>query len=429
MLNISVIGSVGTRKTLDLFEVSTFCVKRYLPKISLGTAFSAPINVDPIGIEEVNGDFFIKGIVDFDFSGGSSLLNDDLDVILIDFFDDIYPIAVDGQVSVTLSDYFSRYPKLSEKISSMESFGGFSNEKLELIKKSLSKLSVFSRENEIDVYIVESYYSNKGGDEFIDNINVWLTKIYKVVKKLPNIKLIKLNKTSYNLFNKANHIEPGSTQAYQSNLAAILAAELNIKNNYVGTVEETIRNIIDDFSSAVYMKALPSIFDLYTMANDFKSRGELILSDSTSRLIKLLHNSSVPLSVSLGRGVSFGYGGIGVIIHEDAVIYDYVKIGSNVTVGGGRSQIINGTLKRVPVIGSRVYIATGAKILGGVEVGHHSIVGANAVVITSVPPYSIVAGNPAKVVATITVDNISKYASYLYKGLDLATVKHLAFTH
>jgi UDP-2-acetamido-3-amino-2,3-dideoxy-glucuronate N-acetyltransferase len=43
-------------------------------------------------------------------------------------------------------------------------------------------------------------------------------------------------------------------------------------------------------------------------------------------------------------------------------------------------------------------IGTGATILGGLEIGEHSIVGAGAVVTKNVPPNAIVAGNPARVI-------------------------------
>jgi acetyltransferase-like isoleucine patch superfamily enzyme len=42
-------------------------------------------------------------------------------------------------------------------------------------------------------------------------------------------------------------------------------------------------------------------------------------------------------------------------------------------------------------------VGTGATILGGVEIGERAVVGAGAVVTRDVPPGSIVAGNPAKV--------------------------------
>ena len=44
------------------------------------------------------------------------------------------------------------------------------------------------------------------------------------------------------------------------------------------------------------------------------------------------------------------------------------------------------------------WIGTGAIILDGVTVGLHSIVGAGAVVSKDVPPWTVVLGNPARVV-------------------------------
>ena len=50
------------------------------------------------------------------------------------------------------------------------------------------------------------------------------------------------------------------------------------------------------------------------------------------------------------------------------------------------------------VIGNDVWIGYGATLLSGVEVGDGAVVGAHAVVSRDVPPYTIVAGNPAQVV-------------------------------
>jgi acetyltransferase-like isoleucine patch superfamily enzyme len=52
------------------------------------------------------------------------------------------------------------------------------------------------------------------------------------------------------------------------------------------------------------------------------------------------------------------------------------------------------------VVGNDVWIGSGAVILSGVTVGDGAIIGAHAVVARDVPPYAIVAGNPAQVLRT-----------------------------
>jgi acetyltransferase-like isoleucine patch superfamily enzyme len=53
------------------------------------------------------------------------------------------------------------------------------------------------------------------------------------------------------------------------------------------------------------------------------------------------------------------------------------------------------------VIEKNVWIATGATILGGVTVGENSVVAAGAVVTKDVPPNSLAAGVPAKVIRSL----------------------------
>jgi len=53
---------------------------------------------------------------------------------------------------------------------------------------------------------------------------------------------------------------------------------------------------------------------------------------------------------------------------------------------------------RQMVVGDDVWIAEGATLLGGITVGDGAVVGAHAVVTKDVPPRTVVAGNPARVV-------------------------------
>jgi serine O-acetyltransferase len=131
---------------------------------------------------------------------------------------------------------------------------------------------------------------------------------------------------------------------------------------------------------------------LYRIGNYFHILNVPIIPTLVNGLIRLIHNCAIYSETSIGKGTQFGYGGIGVVIHKNAIIGNNCVIGTNVTVGG-RSRI-----KGVPVIGDDVYIATGAKILGNIRIGNNSVVGANAVVIQDVPNNCIVAGVPAKII-------------------------------
>ncbi len=109
-------------------------------------------------------------------------------------------------------------------------------------------------------------------------------------------------------------------------------------------------------------------------------------------LIFLVYNSSIPFKAQIGRGTRFGYGGIGVVIHERSRIGEHCVISQQVTIGGRAGH------RNPPRAGSRVYVGAGAKIIGDIEIGDDCVIGANAVVIQSVPRRSVVAGIPARVI-------------------------------
>ena len=107
--------------------------------------------------------------------------------------------------------------------------------------------------------------------------------------------------------------------------------------------------------------------------------------------------------VTLGRYVTIGerpfiaHGH--VVIDGRVVIGDDVALSPWVTIGlSGRRK--HGFITSGPTIGDRVFIGTGAKILGPITIGDDVRIGANSVVIDDVPSGATVVGAPARIVHT-----------------------------
>lgn len=105
-----------------------------------------------------------------------------------------------------------------------------------------------------------------------------------------------------------------------------------------------------------------------------------------------LFNAIIPYRCNIGKGSLLGHRGMGVVLHPHVVIGEKVLIQHQVTIGG------SGYSDKVPCVGDDVYIGAGAKIIGPIEIGSHCVIGANAVVVKSVPSHCVVAGVPAKII-------------------------------
>ena len=98
-------------------------------------------------------------------------------------------------------------------------------------------------------------------------------------------------------------------------------------------------------------------------------------------------------AAKLGRGIMIDHA-TGVVIGETAVVGDDVSMLHGVTLGGTGKQ----NEDRHPKVGRGVLLSTGAKVLGNIEIGEYSRVGAGSVVLKPVPPHTTVAGVPARVI-------------------------------
>ena len=112
-----------------------------------------------------------------------------------------------------------------------------------------------------------------------------------------------------------------------------------------------------------------------------------------SQVARDLTGIEIHPGATIGPGFFIDHG-MGVVIGETAEIGADVTLYHGVTLGG--TSLEKG--KRHPTIGDRVVIGAGAKVLGAITIGDDSRIGANAVVVKSVPANSVVVGVPGQIV-------------------------------
>jgi len=112
-----------------------------------------------------------------------------------------------------------------------------------------------------------------------------------------------------------------------------------------------------------------------------------------SQLMRGMTGIEIHPGATIGPGFFIDHG-MGVVIGETAEIGMDVTLYHGVTLGG--TSLVKG--KRHPTLRDGVVVGAGAKILGAIEIGACSRIGANAVVVKPVPPNTVVAGVPGRVV-------------------------------
>lgn len=114
-----------------------------------------------------------------------------------------------------------------------------------------------------------------------------------------------------------------------------------------------------------------------------------------SHIARWLTGVEIHPGAKIGTGFFIDHG-MGVVIGETTEIGDYVTLFQGVTLGGTGKE----RGKRHPTLGNHVVVGAGAKILGAIRIGDNVKIGANSVVLKSVPPNSTVIGVPARIIKT-----------------------------
>jgi serine O-acetyltransferase len=163
-------------------------------------------------------------------------------------------------------------------------------------------------------------------------------------------------------------------------------------------VAALVGNRRSSIASRAHLMRKCRIFRLWELMHRLHRAGIPLLPDLARKYIRLVYACDLPCSVELGAGVCFPHNGLGVVVHERARIGDNCTIYQNVTIGGdGRGRARAAGAQSAPAIGNRVIIYAGAVVGGPITIGDGAIIGANAVVLESVPANTTVGGVPARV--------------------------------
>jgi serine O-acetyltransferase len=111
------------------------------------------------------------------------------------------------------------------------------------------------------------------------------------------------------------------------------------------------------------------------------------------KMVEIMTGISLPFTAIIGKGLYIGHFG-GIILSHNAALGEYCNISQGVTIG----QAGRGGQQFSPIIGDRVYIGPGAKVIGKIEIGNDVAIGANAVVTKDLPDNAVAVGVPASVI-------------------------------
>lgn len=145
----------------------------------------------------------------------------------------------------------------------------------------------------------------------------------------------------------------------------------------------------------------------YADTEEIQSLFETLCSGKVGENFRLVP----PFYTDCGKNIRVGNR---VFINQNCTFYSLadITLGDDVMIGPNVSLITSEhpvapsqrhayLIGRPIVIGKGAWIAAGVTIIGGVTVGENSVVAAGSVVTRDIPPNTLAAGNPAKVIRSI----------------------------
>jgi serine O-acetyltransferase len=197
--------------------------------------------------------------------------------------------------------------------------------------------------------------------------------------------------------------------------AEVLAAEPELSDIFradIAAVYERDPACTRMIEPLLYFKGFHAI-EAHRLAHWLYRQGRRDFAYYLQSTASVVFQTDIHPAVPMGRGIFLDHA-TSLVVGGTAVIEDDVSILQDVTLGGTGKE----TGDRHPKIRRGVLISAGAKILGNIEVGEGSLVGAGSVVLKPVPAGMTVAGVPARVIGKASHKVPSRWMDHSLENFD-----------
>jgi serine O-acetyltransferase len=177
------------------------------------------------------------------------------------------------------------------------------------------------------------------------------------------------------------------------------ARSWRIENKMFKTMQNDIQSVLDRDPAArnalEVLLCYPGLHAIWThrLTHRLWKMNFKLIARWLSQIMRWLTGIEIHPGAIIGNNFFIDHG-MGVVIGETAEVGNNVTLYHGVTLGGTSLNKV----KRHPTLEDNVVVGAGAKVLGAITIGANSRIGANAVVVKSAPPDSVIVGVPGQVV-------------------------------
>ncbi len=171
------------------------------------------------------------------------------------------------------------------------------------------------------------------------------------------------------------------------------------ESKMLNTIHDDIQSVLDrDPAARSKLEVLlcyPGLHAIWThrLTHKLWKMNFKLIARWLSQIMRWLTGIEIHPGATIGNNFFIDHG-MGVVIGETAEVGNNVTLYHGVTLGGTSLNKV----KRHPTLEDDVVVGAGAKVLGAITIGANSQIGANAVVVKSAPPDSVIVGVPGQVV-------------------------------